>query len=320
VRVFAGVDGGGSKTVCLVAAEDGTPLGRAEAGASNYHGVGLEAAVRRVGEALHGALREAAGHERDEGEQVTPRVAGLCLALAGVARPEDERAWRVALPSLPGGDGPVRITHDAMAALVGGTGRELGVVAIAGTGSIAFGVNERGEAARAGGWGYLLGDEGSGYAIGLAGLRAVCRAADGRAPASALTRIVLAYHGLDRPEQLIPLAYGGWTPADVAAHAPLVLRAAADGDGTARTIVVEAAREVALAATTVMRRLGLDRGPVEVVTAGGLWDGSDLLRRAFAEEVGRAVEGARVIPPRHEPVFGAVLLARQVAGLDTHFH
>lgn len=316
MRVFAGVDGGGSKTVCLVAAEDGTPLGRAESGASNYHGVGVEVAVERVREALDGALGAAAGHVGDVAEGATLRVAGVCLALAGVARPEDERAWRAALASLPVGDAPARITHDAMAALVGGTGRALGVTAIAGTGSIAFGVNERGEEGCAGGWGYLLGDEGSGYAIGLAGLRAVCRAADGRAPVSALTRLMLARHGLDRPEQLVPVAYGGWKPADVAAHAPLVLRAAAEGDAAAREIVAEAAGELALSATAVIRRLGMDQGTVEVVASGGLWEGSDLLRAFFEQQVGRAVAGTRVIRARHEAVFGAVLLARQAAGLE----
>jgi N-acetylglucosamine kinase len=303
--------------VCLVAAEDGTPLGRAEAGASNYPGVGLEVAVERVREALDAALRSAAARAGAAARGEAPRLAGICLALAGVARPEDEGAWRSVLASLPVGDAPARITHDAMAALVGGTGRAVGVVVIAGTGSIAFGVNERGEEGRAGGWGYLLGDEGSGYAIGLAGLRAVCRAADGRVPGNTLTQLVLARHALERPEQLIRVAYGDWKPADVAAHAPLVLRAAAEGDAAAREIVVEAAGELALAATAVIGRLRMDDGPVEVVVSGGLWEGSDLLGAAFAQQLGCAVAGARVIRPRHEAAFGAVLLARQAAGLET---
>src|SRR5207247_10758037 len=102
----------------------------------------------------------------------------------------------------------VVIENDAVASLVGGIGRRVGVVTVAGTGSIAFGMNARGERRRAGGWGYLLGDEGSGYAIRLAGLRAVCRAHDGRGSATALTTLVGREYELASPPDPTARAYG----------------------------------------------------------------------------------------------------------------
>jgi N-acetylglucosamine kinase len=263
------------------------------------------------------AIADALGEASVEAE-----ISGLCLALAGVARPDDHAAWRGAVARWIESP-PQRIawsvsledsviTHDAMAALVGGTGRKEGVVVIAGTGAIAFGVNARGDERRASGWGYLLGDEGSGYWIGLEGLRAVCRAEDGRGETTKLTDVLLAAKGLDSPRQLVRQMYGEWKPVDVASLAPVVLSAAAQGDAVSRDIVELAAAELSNACLTVLRALGLVSQPSDVVTTGGLWDGA-LLRARFAERVSAASPGASVIPPRAEPVAGALLLARGLA-------
>jgi N-acetylglucosamine kinase len=313
-----GVDGGGSKTACRVAGADGTPLGEATAGPSNYQTVGEAGTLAALAEATAGAVAAAAR---------PLRAVGLCLALAGVDRPADREALRRVTAALLDRPAPglawdvhpeqVEIVNDAVAALVGGTGRTAGVVCVAGTGSIAFGMNRAGERARAGGWGHLLGDEGSGYAIGLAALRAVARAADGRGPATALTDLVLARCHLDDPSGLIGLAYGAWQPADVAGLAPVV-GAAAAGDAVAEGILTDAAAELALAATTVARVLGFlepASARFEVVTAGGLWSGLPGLRARFAATVHDEAKGAIVIAPRRSPVEGAVLLARRAAGL-----
>ncbi len=317
-----GIDGGGTKTLCVVAAEDGAELGRALGGPSNYQTRG-EAATREVlaetiGAALQAARRACSG---------VLEVRAVCYALAGVDRPDDVAALRrlageiVAIVSqqVPGvqwtASAETVIVNDAVASLVGGTGRKLGVVVVAGTGSIAFGMNARGERCRAGGWGRLLGDEGSGYDVGLSGLRAVCRAADGRGPPTALTQLVLDAFGLREAQQLIGLAYGTWGVAEIAAVAPLVLRAAEEGDEVAGAIVDRAAGELALAATTVIRRLGLEQAAFDVVTSGGLWQGSARLCRRFATLVAHAAPHATMTSPRAEPAAGAVLLAREALGL-----
>jgi N-acetylglucosamine kinase len=319
LRVVIGVDGGGSKTACRVAATDGTLLAEGAAGPSNYQTVGHAGALA----SLATSIEAAAG---DAGRPL--HVAGLCLALAGVDRPADLAALRrVAeallerpLPGVTWGMGvdQVVIVNDATAALVGGTGHPFGVVCVAGTGSIAFGVNRAGERARAGGWGHLLGDEGSGYAIGLEALRAVCRAGDGRGPRTALTDLVLERCGLREPSGLIGLAYGGWGPADVAGLAPCVGAASDVGDAVAHGILDRAGAELALAAHSVATRLGfLDpgAGPFQVVTSGGLWEGLPRLRSRFGAALREGAPAAQVMAPRETPAAGAVRLALQAAGL-----
>ena len=308
MRVFVGVDGGGSKTTAAVCNESGQVLGRAFSGPSNYNTLGIEVAAERVLSAISAVVRQA-------GDDV--EIAGLCLALAGVARPEDHAAWRGAVARwLDASDltwmiraDDAIITHDAMAALVGGTGKRQGVVVIAGTGAIAFGADGQGHEARSSGWGYLLGDEGSGYWIGLEGLRAVLRAEDGRGPATALRDRLLREKGLERPQQLIKPMYSEWKPVDVAALAPAVLETAATGDHVASWIVQRAATELSDAALAVLRSLDVLGQSTEIVTTGGLW-AAPLLRAAFTEHLGRQAEQVAVIDPRDEAVIGALLLAR----------
>jgi N-acetylglucosamine kinase len=311
-----GVDGGGTKTACEITSLDGATLAWATGGPSNYQTIGAEATEAVLFQTIGEASRAAGGelHAR-----------ALCLAMAGVDRPDDLQAVRAIAARLlaePVGRlhwateaAQVLIVNDAVASLVGGTGRKYGVVTVAGTGSIAFGMNTHGERRRAGGWGYLLGDEGSGYAIGLAGLRAVCRADDGRGPHTALRELVLHQYQLPAPADLISRAYGEWGVPQIASVAPLVFQAADSGDAVARAIVEAAADELALASGAVVRSLHMADDQFEVVTAGGTWQGSALLRERFAGAVAAFAPRAAVIPPRAEPVAGAVLLAREALGV-----
>jgi N-acetylglucosamine kinase len=317
IECVAGIDGGGSKTSCLLATLDGTPLGEGTGGPANYQTVGEARTLA--------ALAEVTAAAAGEGPPI--RVVALCLALAGVDRPEDLVALRRVVETLLArSDAGLRwdvapdrvvIVNDAVAALVGGTGRTSGIVCVAGTGSIAFGMNRAGERRRTGGWGHLLGDEGSGYALGLAAVRAVCRACDGRGPTTALTDLVLRHCGVPDPTGLVGLAYGTWGPSDVAALAPLVGSASTAGDAVAGSIVDEAATELALATFTVAGALDMRHVACEVVAAGGLWAGVPRLRDTFTRRIHETLPEAEVITPRASPVAGAVLLARQATGAIT---
>jgi len=323
LRCVIGVDGGGTKTECAIArANDGALLARVVAGGANFQRLGTDETRRLLAEvvsrALHAALAQA-------GEGL--EVSGLCLAFAGASRPEDlqalhaiarELATSLSMPEvtwqLPT-TGAV-VVPDAVAALVGGAGRKVGVVVISGTGSIAFGMNAAGEQRRAGGWGHVLGDEGSGYAMGRTALLAVCRAADGRGPQTALTGHLQSHLDLTGPQQLVPLVYAQWGErrvAEIAALAPLVGRAAEEGDVVAITILDEAADELAIAAMAVIPGLALDQASFGVVTAGGAWNVSPRLASRFSEAVCAIAPLAQIGPPREQPVFGAVLLARESA-------
>ena len=209
----------------------------------------------------------------------------------------------------------VQVCPDCEIALVGGLGQEVGLATIAGTGAIAYGRNSQGRVARASGWGYLLGDEGSAYDIGRQGLRAVVRAADGRSPQTQLTEAVCDYFGLDKIEDLVESVYQpGWRAKDVARLAPVVDRVASVGDEVALQILDEAAVELALASRTVYRQLFPDDAAVELVTLGGTWQSQGKLRQRFQQHLARDCPEIAVVEPRHDAVSGAILLARRAVG------
>jgi len=298
-----GLDGGGSRTVCVVADEDARELGRGLGGASNHQSVGAEAARQAIAEAI-AAARRAAGD---------PPLQAACMGMAGLDRAEDEQILTGLLqPLLP--EASLRLVPDFEIALVGGTGgRREGVIVIAGTGSIAAGHNGSGQTARAGGWGHLLGDEGSGYQIALRGLNAATRAQDGRGAATTLLESLPAAVGAASLEDLASRIYlEGWSVGQVAALAPVVLAAAAEGDAIARGVMAAAGHELSRAAVAVIRALGKEE-PLEVVLSGGIFAGSPLLVEAVQEEIGAFVPGAEVHLPRFEPVIGAVWLALEAA-------
>ena len=175
-----GIDAGGTKTVCLLADEHGNTLGQGRGPGANLQAVG-ELEVEKV---LHRVMEDTIG-SRD----VRPEA--ICLGIAGVDRPSDAQAVEGIMRRI-GFKTRTVVVNDALVALVAGAGEVAGVVIVAGTGSIAYGVDTTGRAARSGGWGYLLGDEGGGFWIGRAALAAVVRAFDGRGPATRLTDLVLA--------------------------------------------------------------------------------------------------------------------------------
>ncbi|MBA4064386.1 MAG: N-acetylmuramic acid 6-phosphate etherase [Isosphaera sp.] len=301
-----GIDGGGTGTVALLAARcpgGWKLLGRGESGPSNRQAVGTPAALAALDEATDAAFA-AAGKPRRT-------VRAACLGLAGAGRDGDKdviRDWagRVGLAAT------VDVIEDAALLPAAGTPDGWGVAVVAGTGSMAFGRDPAGRTARAGGWGYLLGDEGSGYAVALAGLRAVTRSADGRAPTTPLSARLLAACGVDRPEDLVGAVYGGTDRAALAALAPVVLAAAADGDPVADGIVGSAAAELAAAVASAARQLGL--GPAfPVALAGGLFVSSAAYRDRFAAALAARGLSASPVTVVAEPAEGAVRLALAAA-------
>jgi N-acetylglucosamine kinase-like BadF-type ATPase len=263
--------------------------------------VGADLALRHLHEAVRAAFDQA-------GLPCAP-VAAACLGLAGAGRPEDQaviRDWasRVYLAE------HVNVTTDADLLLAAGTADGWGLALIAGTGSMAFGRHADGRTARAGGWGHLLGDEGSGYALVVSGLRAVACAADGRGPATRLTEALLSGMGVSAPAGLIAEVYGGdWDRARLAGLASVVLETAARGDTVASDLVSRAARQLAETAAAVVRALTFVEQPLPVALAGGVLVSSEMYRakvlEAFAD-VG--IHTARVTVVA-DPAEGAVLLA-----------
>ncbi len=298
--LLLGLDGGGSKTLALLADAAGRVMGRGAAGSSNYQNIGAEAAWAALDAAIAAAFADAG---------MTPGpVAAVCLGLAGVDRPED-RALFEGWAAGRFGAAAVIIANDAEIVLAAGTPAGWGVALISGTGSIVFGRHPSGAMARAGGWGHILGDEGSGYAIGLAALRAVMAAFDGRGPATALTEAVLAHWGLASPTDLVGRVYRqGADTSEIAALARLVDAAAAAGDGVALEILRQAGRDLALTVEAVVRRLALP-APTPTALAGGVVVHGRQARAAFLAAAAERHLALDPVTPVVEPAQGAVRLA-----------
>jgi N-acetylglucosamine kinase-like BadF-type ATPase len=236
-------------------------------------------------------------------------VVAACLGLAGAARPPDQAfigAWaqRFALAA------KVEVTNDGRLLLAAGTPEGWGLAVISGTGSMAIARDLHGRTARAGGWGYLLGDEGSGYAMALAGLQVLARAADGCGPPTALQQSMLKALQLQEPQDLIAVVYGGGLErAALAGLAPLVLAAADEGDSQASEIVQEQAEMLAACAVAAAARLGLDKAAVPLALAGGVFAAAPGYRDRFVQIC--KARGLQVTPVSlvREPAEGAIRMA-----------
>ncbi|AMY10257.1 Glucosamine kinase GspK [Luteitalea pratensis] len=294
-----GIDAGGTKTEAVLADGQGEVIARARRGGANLAAHG-ELEVEKT---LHELIEEVLGDG-----PARPDV--ICLGIAGVDRPDDSAIIHGIMRRI-GARARLLVTNDALIALVAGAGVGPGVVVIAGTGSIAYGRNARNEAARAGGWGYILADEGSGFWIGRQALRAVVRAADGRGPATALTPLVLDFFGVSRAEQLVREVYRTYLkPSDIARCARLVQQAREGGDAVAAHIASVAADELSAAVRSVVRQLELDGG-FPVVMAGGAFHAVPWLQDALRARLAEAsiAPAAQVHLLTTDPALGAVRLA-----------
>ena len=216
------------------------------------------------------------------------------------------------------------VTDDATIALAGATSGEPGIVVIAGTGSIAFAQNARGETARAGGWGYLFGDEGGAFDIVRQALRAILREHEGWGARTALTPALIEAvsareaGSASDANALLHLFYTpGWPRQRIAALAAIVDRIAEDGDPVAIGVLHNAAKELVLLAGSVRRQLWAEGESVRIAWVGGVFRSATLLER-FRTLAGLE-ENTICEPPRHGPAVGALLLAYRAAGIQDHF-
>lgn len=265
-QLVLGIDGGGSKTSASLAVvsenREFHVVGRGTAGASNLNAVGLEAAGGELKRAVELAF-ESAGTQPH-------RVAVLCMGMSGAGRPAEQNAWAEWALQNQLADEVVVVT-DAETVLAAGTPDGAGVALIAGTGSLAFGKDAGGVEARAGGWGYLLGDEGSGYQLAVAAIKAILQAVDGRGPDTLLQSRILQALRLASAEELIGYVYQD--PGDrreVARLSRLVFAAAAEDDPVACSILTQGVNELAELVLAVTRRLQFEAGGYALALTGGL--------------------------------------------------
>ena len=297
-----GIDAGGTKTVCQLADENGTLLAEARGPGANLQAAG-ELQVEKV---LHDVMAAAVG-SRD----ILP--AAICLGIAGVDRPEDSVIVAGIMRRI-GAHARTLVVNDALVALEAGAPGVAGVVIISGTGSIAYGRNADNEGARAGGWGHVLGDEGSGYWIGRAALRAVLRESDRRGPRTALTPLLLQHFGVAEAQSLIHEVYqSNLRPAAIGSLARCVQAAFSDGDQAASGILRAAADELESSGVSVARRLDLGAETFPFILGGGIFRAVPWLRDELSRRLPLAVPRSITRLLDREPAAGAVSFALQEA-------
>jgi len=310
-RFWLGVDGGGTNSRAVILDETGAIRGEGRSDAANLLRVGLENAVNHILQAVSAACREA----RIEVSQ----IAAACIGLAGVSQAHYHRqmldALKAALP-IPS----IQLETDARVALAGATGNQPGVVIIAGTGSIACGINSSGRFARAGGWGPIMGDEGSGSYIGRRALEAVMMSYDFRGEATSITAPVLRHFGVSSPPELTTVIYDssskekGEIQSKIAQLSPIAVQAAEQGDEVAARILCDAACELAKTAVAVIDQLNMERDTFRVSYVGGVFEAGELILKPLREEIQRIAPNAEIAPPLDPPVIGAAKMAMAIIG------
>lgn len=299
MRFYAGVDGGGTKTAVLCINEQGDPVASAAFGPFNINSVGREG-LRAVMEKMLSFLKEQGTCLR------------LCIGAAGngnAALREEIADAMAAAPEIP-----YALVGDYEIARAGALGGRAGLALVAGTGSVCSGMNEAGQQLRVGGWGHLIGDGGSGYALGRDAIRELSLARDGMAKRGLLCELLESEFDLTTREKIVERVYG-MDKSAVAAVSGCVLRAAEAGDAAAVRILAQNARELAQLAKAAAEPLGMEKP--EIALLGGLVKNDNLYRRMVIAAIEEALPAACCVESVFAPDRGAALMAK-AGGEMTH--
>jgi N-acetylglucosamine kinase-like BadF-type ATPase len=306
-----GVDAGGTKTVALVAGQDGQVRGVGRSGCANFQACGVAGAEGQIKKAVEEATGQAG---------VDPSgFAAVCYGVAGADRPKDfATIRRFVEPLTPCSN--FRLENDTIIALRAGTKDGVGIALIAGTGSNAIGRDSEGKKLQVGGLGRLTGDFGSGSQLAEAAVVAAVMGTDGRGNPSALTGKITSQLGLEHIEDIIEHTFydSNKTHLDLGGLAPLVFEAAAEGDEVARSILREAGQNVARAVKVILDKLFSGKEEITIVFGGAVFQkGADTtLIETVSKECNAHRQGLRFVRLGVEPVLGAIGFAFDDAGWE----
>lgn len=291
MEFVAGIDGGGTKTIVICSDLNGKILAEQKFGPFNVNSIGKEG--------LAALMEEICGFLRKMGQCLA-----LCIGAAGCSNPAMQEVVREAVQKAKIADW--RLVGDHEIALCGALEGKPGICLGVGTGTFCFGKNKKGESAWIGGWGHLLGDEGSGYALGRDGLRAVTREWDGYGEATTLTQAAEKEMQIDTHQKMVAYVYGN-DKSTVAAFSRTVEREAAAGDRVANEILRENAALLIRQAKAAAKRLEMETG--EVALIGGLVENDTVFRKFLLEEASKCMPGFTCVSPRQNAAVGAVIMA-----------
>jgi N-acetylglucosamine kinase-like BadF-type ATPase len=309
MRFVVGVDGGGTKTAAAVVGDDLREAGTGVAGPSNYRSGGMEAASQAIHDAVEQALHAA---------QITlEQVAALCMCLSGFDTELDLPVPQRAV-TLLGFNGAAIFENDVVGAWAGVTGGDPGVVAIAGTGATALGMNARGSMWRVDGWDYILGDAGGGYRIGLDGIHAAMKMLDGRLAPTPLLAKMAAFYGVDDALGMRRLADSGALGklhiADFSRH---VADAAGEGDPVAQAILRQASADIADDIQAIVSQLQMRDDAFPLGAVGSVFKSEEYVLGPLRARLALIAPRATFAAPRYPPEVGAAIVAqRRLAAND----
>lgn len=300
-EVIIGIDGGGGSTESIIADKNGHILGKGLSAGSNIYVSGEQYSENAIKDSIFSA-----GLLEDD--IVISACFGLSGVMVGVDNPEAEKMVNRILPQAK----CIIVVCDVINALTGAIGTGPGICINAGTGAICVGRDEKGKIIISSGWGHILGDEGSGYWIGLQGLIAALRSIDGRSQKTILTELLFDVLGFKTPQEVSKYIHKLDNPKKTIANlCPTVLKAAKEGDQVAQNIVEQAGFELALAVKSVRDRISI-LGEINVAPVGNCLIKSAVLRNSFIKNL---VSTVKVVEPRFSPTIGSLLLAYENAGI-----
>lgn len=305
MKYLIGMDGGGSKTKCILTDNNLNPIYETIGGPSNFLVIGIE----KVSETILNLLNDCILSQKISSNDVE----SIVLGTTGGGRRNDAELLETqiikdaSIKSITIKN--IRVESDARIALEGAFSGKAGSILIAGTGSIMFGKNDKGEIHRVGGFGRFIGDEGSGYRIGRIGLNAVARYLDGRAKSTKIADLLEQEFSISTSEQLITEVYRN--NFNIAAAAPLVFDAAESGDVTAQRILEDEADELLLHISAMKTKLNVQLLKVSLI--GGLLTTANYFSYLFNEKAIRRFNDVKIMEAEHSPEFGATLMAKQLS-------
>jgi glucosamine kinase len=305
MKYLIGIDGGGTKTDCAIADLSGKIIQQSAGKPSNFLVIGVEEAIENIFALIEENLFALEGDFAD--------VKQIVIGAAGAGRDEDALLLEKGFKDYADQEGihfkRVKVLSDAHIALEGAFPSSAGCILIAGTGSILFGKDDDGTIQRVGGFGRLIGDEGSGYSIGRKALNAVSKASDGRGEETLISELLNAKMNSGFSGSIINKVY--MEKLDVASVAKIVIKAAEEGDPIAEDILDEEADELVLHIRSLINKIQTDK--INVAFSGSLIDNknyySDLLKR----KIKSTLPNVKVIQAAFPPLGGAILFAKRLA-------
>jgi N-acetylglucosamine kinase-like BadF-type ATPase len=301
-----GVDGGGTKTLARITDMEGKTVAESLAGSGNFKSVGKETAIKNIERVVTESISKIADLEGFS-------FNNACFGLSGLDSPKDKNTY---LELIKGSRIPqflkkeILICNDSKIGLLAGSDEKNAIMIICGTGSNCYGINEHGEEAKANGWDYILGDEGSGFSIGLKALKSVMRHYDGRGNSTLLSNNILEALGLEDIPELIEWTYQEPFGVDrFAALAKIVCKTAAEGDKRCQDILVEEAQEASLTVGTVVKKLELEKKKFDLVLVGSVFRCERYFKDIFEKMLKTRFTKICFKPLTEKPVKGAIKLA-----------